>query len=444
MGKNHEKYDVVVLGSGIGGLCSAALLANKGYKTLVIEKLPIIGGRCSTLTYKGFKIPTGVVAVPMSGTLKSIFDEVGAKFPVSPITVPPKYLIDKNIIDEPGNGQPLSILSRFFSDEKELSRLKRGFEIAETWNAPSNETSFLDFLHKYTRDENIIAFFNNKCDIFFTLKAHELSAREYFLAHKGSLMDFQPMGFASQGSISLMKALKNSIEANGGRVLTRCRALKILVKNSAATGVVFENEKGKTTVSATAVVSNTGPQKTIALAGKEYFDNGYLKEVRNMISSFQMWVTTISDRPLFEVPFLCTLKTRRLLTLLSASLVCPDLAPGGKYVHYSISGPTTQIGTWNIKNEINLHIQDLKENIPDFNKHGEILHVGCYWGEFPTISNVQLVGYKDIPQKTPIENLYNVGDGVAKKGGLSSGSPGCALTARIVVEDIENRFEPGQ
>lgn len=69
MGQKHKKYDVVVLGSGIGGLCSAALLANKGYKTLVIEKLPIIGGRCSTLTYKGFKIPTGVVAVPMSGTL---------------------------------------------------------------------------------------------------------------------------------------------------------------------------------------------------------------------------------------------------------------------------------------------------------------------------------------------------------------------------------------
>ena len=105
-----------------------------------------------------------------------------------------------------------------------------------------------------------------------------------------------------------------------------------------------------------------------------------------------------------------TLKARRLLTFLSVSLVCPDLAPEGKYVHYSISGPTTQIGHWNLGNEINLHIQDLKDNLPNFNKYGEILHVGCYWGKLPTVSNTPVVGYNNIPQKTPVENLYNVGD----------------------------------
>ncbi len=444
MGQKQEKYDAVVLGSGIGGLCSAALLANKGYKTLVVEKLPIIGGRCSTLKYKGFKIPTGVVAVPMSGVLRSIFDDVGANFDVSPITVPPKYLIDKRIIDEPSDGQPLSILSRFCSDEKEVSMLKRGIEKAGTWNAPSNETTLLDFLHQYTGNKNIISYFNNKCDIFFTVGAHEVSAREYFLSHTGSLKDFQPIGFANQGSISLMKALKKAIEAKQGRVLTQCRAKKILVRNGIAEGVVVEGKNGETTILATAVISNTGPKKTVALAGKEHFDRGYLKQVRNMMPSLQMWVTTISDRPLFDVPFLFTLKTRRLLTFLSASLISTGLAPEGKYVHYSISGPATQTGPWNLKNEVNLHIQDLKDNLPDFNKYGEILHVGCYWGELPTYSNTPIAGFNNIPQKTPVENLYNVGDGVAKEGGFSCGSPGCALTARIVVEDIENRFKPGQ
>ena len=32
-----EKYDVVVVGSGIGGLGAAALLSHWGYKTLVVE-----------------------------------------------------------------------------------------------------------------------------------------------------------------------------------------------------------------------------------------------------------------------------------------------------------------------------------------------------------------------------------------------------------------------
>lgn len=55
----QEKYDVVVVGSGIGGLGAGALLAHGGYNTLVVEKMSRIGGRCSTEEYEGFKLPTG-------------------------------------------------------------------------------------------------------------------------------------------------------------------------------------------------------------------------------------------------------------------------------------------------------------------------------------------------------------------------------------------------
>ena len=44
----QNKYDVAVIGSGVGGLCSAALLAHSGYKVLVVEALDRVGGRCST------------------------------------------------------------------------------------------------------------------------------------------------------------------------------------------------------------------------------------------------------------------------------------------------------------------------------------------------------------------------------------------------------------
>ncbi len=53
------KYDVVVIGSGVGGTTSAALLAKAGYKTLVVEKLPFAGGRCATHDYHGYKLNTG-------------------------------------------------------------------------------------------------------------------------------------------------------------------------------------------------------------------------------------------------------------------------------------------------------------------------------------------------------------------------------------------------
>jgi len=58
----QETYDAVVIGSGIGGLCSDALLAHWGYKTLVVEKLSRIGGRCSTEEYEGLKLRTVCLA----------------------------------------------------------------------------------------------------------------------------------------------------------------------------------------------------------------------------------------------------------------------------------------------------------------------------------------------------------------------------------------------
>ena len=41
---NVERYDVVVIGAGIGGLAAAALLAKKGMKTLLLEKEDQVGG----------------------------------------------------------------------------------------------------------------------------------------------------------------------------------------------------------------------------------------------------------------------------------------------------------------------------------------------------------------------------------------------------------------
>lgn len=443
MVRKQDKYDVVVLGSGIGGLSTAALLAKKGYKTLVAEKLGIIGGRCATLDYKGFKVPTGVVGVPMLGTLKSIFDDVGAEFNVTPVTIPPKFQTDKALFDFPSSRDPLDLLPQMGASEKELARLRSAIKKAENWSAPANETTLREFLQHYTANENVIGFFSNKADRFISSGASEISAREYFLSHTGCLRDFAGTGIAPKGSGVLMKELKKSIEENGGKVITQCKAKQILVRDGVVEGVVLEGKRGESTVAASAVVSNAGPDKTISLVGKEHFDAGYLQNVGNMVPSLQIWVTTTSDRPLFEVPLLMTLNTRRMLAFMSVSLMCPELAPKGKYVHYSISGPVSQVGPWNIRNEVNLHIQDLKERIPDFNNHGEVLHVGCYQGAWPTLRNTPIVGYHDIPQKTPVENLYNVGDGVAKSGGWAGGSPGTALTARVVVDEIVNRLRPG-
>jgi phytoene dehydrogenase-like protein len=51
--------DVVVIGSGIGGLCCASLLARYGFEVIVCESHSIPGGAAHAFERKGFHFDSG-------------------------------------------------------------------------------------------------------------------------------------------------------------------------------------------------------------------------------------------------------------------------------------------------------------------------------------------------------------------------------------------------
>ena len=46
-----ERYDVIVIGAGLGGLTAAALIARAGRKTLLVERNESVGGAASTYRF---------------------------------------------------------------------------------------------------------------------------------------------------------------------------------------------------------------------------------------------------------------------------------------------------------------------------------------------------------------------------------------------------------
>nr|XP_029481133.1 all-trans-retinol 13,14-reductase-like [Oncorhynchus nerka] len=58
--KVPEKLDAIVIGSGIGGLGLAVLLAKVGKRVLVLEQHDRAGGCCHTFTEKGFEFDVGI------------------------------------------------------------------------------------------------------------------------------------------------------------------------------------------------------------------------------------------------------------------------------------------------------------------------------------------------------------------------------------------------
>ena len=70
----------IIIGGGLGGLVSGALLAKEGYKVTVLEKNAIIGGGLQTFKRHGVSFPTGMHifgGFSEGGNLKKIFDYLG-------------------------------------------------------------------------------------------------------------------------------------------------------------------------------------------------------------------------------------------------------------------------------------------------------------------------------------------------------------------------------
>jgi phytoene desaturase len=86
---------VIIIGAGPGGLASAILLAAQGVRVKIIERLPIIGGRTSSLEADGYKFDLGPTFFLYPRVLEEIFRAAGTELrdEVEMVRLDPQYRI---------------------------------------------------------------------------------------------------------------------------------------------------------------------------------------------------------------------------------------------------------------------------------------------------------------------------------------------------------------
>ncbi len=451
-----EKYDVVVLGAGIGGLGVAALLARSGYKTLVVEKRDFVGGRFSSYEYEGFTLPTGAVTIHYKDTeTEQIFNETGAKLDL--IDVPVLYYrIEGKDYEMPAKGalgMGLDIISKLEEDKAKLlggfakamskEKILGAFRLGTKEPEKERGITFKDWLLQYTDSELAHGIFDTIVGTLAAAHSYEISASavfSFFVAMKG----FREVAIPPRGNRVNMESLAEVVKTNGD-VWISCPAKRILVERGTAKGIVVEKDSQEIEVDGQVIISNLGPKATVALAGPDNFNEDYLKDTRMKLKPKSVtMVFAASDRPLWpesgEAAILMIVGARRITSTIPLSSVSPQLAPPGQHLLFAFGSPVSCEVHMDKEVEQDQILRDLKEQFPLFEKHGRILKFDSRDIDDDLPEMRARVG-EGMSVETPVKNLYNVGDACPTMG--YTGSNAAAETAIRVSKIVKKQYKPG-
>ena len=414
-----DRFDALVIGAGAGGLCTAARLSVAGLRVLVVEARDRVGGRASSVTEDGFTINTGAIAIEYGGVLEETFRSCGVPFE---IRVPDPATLFRI-------GRRELLLSKGPVGAMVNQALKRG---AALLRSDDERTSVQEWLSGYTSNRTVHAIFRNLCAAIFACNSDELPAKAfmtYFLT-KGAFRDF---GFSPTGTLGLMEGLAGAVVERRGEVWTDAAVRRLEVEQGWVKRATVSRDGADTDVTAEVVVSNAGPAATVELCGRQHFPGEYLARMeRDLRPTANIVVNLASREELMCAPGIVTFGvTRRLCNMANLSKTCPELAPPGWHLYVAYGVPVPAAGEFDEEAEVQATLDDLRDQFPEFDRRVRILSIRVMRGDWPAQRSIAGL---DLPQVTPIENLYNVGDGVREYA--SGGVQACAETAKLVAERI--------
>ena len=291
--KAADRYDVIVIGSGLGGLTTAKRLSYCGHKVLLLEFHHQLGGLATWFKRKGHIFDVSLHGFPY-GMVKTC-----KKYWTKEITQSIVQL--KNIVFD----NPQFSLQTTFDRVDFTALLKKKFKIPQTTIDHFFSTvagmNFYDDQTMTTR-ELFDEFFPGRSDV------HRLLMEPITYANGSTLDDpaitygivfsnFMNKGvFTFEGGTDkLIELMTEDLERNGVMICTNAKVDRIIVEKGKVRGV----EVNCKVITAQAVVSNSGITNTIYdLAGRDVFSQDFLAKadaVRVNNSSCQVYIGLKKD-----------------------------------------------------------------------------------------------------------------------------------------------------
>ena len=319
------RADAVVIGAGLGGLGAAGYLAREGHRVVVVEHHAVPGGYAHEFKRRGFRFEVALHALDGAGPggwLHPMLEDLGvldrveftrldpfytARFPDYEITVPADLsgYIKRLKADFPDEGEGIDGLfaatqrvafdiGRYTKDRAQGVR-STPMEMME--NYPDMATAFSQdwqtFMGRYIADTRLQSVVSTLWG-YLGLPPSKVSAGLFALV----LHSYHTSGawYPKGGSQAMSRAIVEGITARGGEVRFRNRVTRIEVEDGRA--VAVETDRGLR-IEADVVVSNASPSATVAMTGRDLFDDRFLIGVERDVPAMSNLVVYLGlDRDL--------------------------------------------------------------------------------------------------------------------------------------------------
>lgn len=315
-----EKYDIVVIGSGLGGLACAYILGKFGYRVCVLEKHSQTGGNLQTFKRKGCRFDTGMHYVGSLGkgeVLHKFFNYLDL------LTKVDFKKLDEDAFDVINiEGQEYnyamgyekfsqSLIHDFPEEEKAINayvaKIKELGEGSDIFNLREvnlmdmtninyyglSTAEFIASLTNNLRLRSVLAALNPLYaggEFITPLYVHAL-VNHFFITSAWRL---------TKGGNQISDALAKSIQSMGGKVITKAEVVKFHFNDKLISAVETKNGA---VFEATKFISNMHPALTMDFIPDGQIRKTYknrLNSLRNTISSFSVYMVLKKN----QIPYL--------------------------------------------------------------------------------------------------------------------------------------------